>query len=191
MRTNFALQQFIQAYGPANLKEALVRAIEQVSGKQIDIPKTLSTVSSMDIKNVKDSTLVKFFSGTQEYSNQPAGYVRPEGKHQIITAIKLWSSNDATSIGAGDFVPGLDPANVALATGFLTIESNGVRYLEKLPLSNFISVAEEAESGVYLLPVFIPWLGQTDLTATMEFETAPTATNEVYVEMSLEGIGLQ
>lgn len=190
MRTNFPLQSYIQQFGPNNLKRALVAAIEQISGKQIDIPKTLSAVSAMDIKNVKDLSVVKFFSGAQVYSNQPAGYVRPEDKHILITTLKLFSANDVANPSA-TYVPGLDAANANLTTGLLTIESNGVRYLEKLPLANFIEVAEQAESGVYLLPVPIPWLGQTDLTATIEFETAPTATAEIYVQLSLEGIGLQ
>lgn len=190
MRTNFPLQQQLISYGADNLKSALVGVIQQVSGARIDIPKTLSTVSAMDTKNVKGNTVVQFFQGAQAFSNQPAGYVRPQDKHIIITSIRIFSADNVTAV-TGPYVPGLDAANGALHTGFLSIESNGVRYLEKLPLANFIAVAEEAESGVYMLPVFIPWLGQTDLTATFEFPTAPTAANDVYVQLSLEGIGLQ
>lgn len=194
-RTNFPGQNQLLQFGFNGLREAYAAIFQQVNqGRPIQIPKTMTQDEASDTKAVKGLTQVSFFQGQQlaNGSNQPSGYVRPQDEHLLITGVAISSANEAagSTFGTLGLVQGLDTANPALCEGYLTIVSNGVKFLDKFSLQNFQRVAEDPSSGNVNLSIPVPWMGQTDLEARVEFPTAPTATAGVYMQVRLLGIGL-
>ena len=158
---------------------------------RIDISKTLGDYCAFDTLGIKGETTLRFFQGQRAVAtqtNQPNGFVRQQDEHLIITGIQLMSSDDtAAAWGAVPFENGVIAPELLDAT--MDISVNGVVMLKKLPLNNFLQVAEEAQSGFMQLATPIVWQGQTELALTISIPTASATTNQIWLQVKLHGLG--
>jgi hypothetical protein len=192
IQSNFALFSQLLTLGYDGLNARIVNLFKQITGNpDLRISKTIADDSAFDVRSVKTLTEVNFFKGAQllNGTNQPEGYIRPEAEHLLILSISFFDSDSAAAVyGAIAFNRGVTLEEVA--NGYLTISSNNNTYLDSQPMLNYLYVAEQAASGTYHLKEPIPWQAQTSLVANLSCPVAIAATNNAYVGIQLNGIGL-
>jgi hypothetical protein len=112
------------------------------------------------------------------------GVTFPEGEHFIVSAIKMYDGANAALLST-DFTEGV--LDALTKHGKLTITNNGSIVLKELPLTVF-SPNNQDDKGIFSLLKPIVWKGNTALTASITFPTAPTTANQ---NIRIELIGMK
>ena len=167
---------------PKRMKEDFIRFCE-ANGFDVDMNKTITTLSLYDQVDISGVSTVKLFTGqlTTDRTNIRDSFQRPQSEHVIIYGLRIFQGDNVVTLSDSDWT---EVVAAAIKNAVISIEVNGVIQLRNLPLTDLL----QDQTGEYYakLPLLEPifWGGQTGLVATVDFKgTNSLASTSLRVEL--------
>jgi len=187
---NIFLMNVLFTRGIQGLAAALAQILIDAGAALNGVKKTFATARRWHYASVKGQTEITLFGGTHvaTQTNLPSTWQPAQNEHLVITGIQLMDADNTTAAaGSVPFTAGID--NAQILNGKLSIINNGVKEIDEIPISEFVAVVEDSQSGLLNLDVPIVWKGQTSLEVRITVPTAVAAINNVYLMGILKGYG--
>lgn len=155
---------------------------------KIDQSKSIGSIVLYDQQPCVGVTAVTLFQGVPNAArtNMQNNFVRNQSEHVILTSLRV-CDGAAAVLNATDWNIGV--ADAATKNGLISIQVNGVVYMNRVPLTEFNPDLTDESQGRFDLPEPILWPAQTEIKVSLEWATAPAVANS-NIRVELEGIGL-
>lgn len=160
--------------------EAEFAAFWKEIGAKLVQEKTVAQAVRYDSLALATGTNKFFDTAPVAFETNMNSFTPPETEHFLITRMRLAVGVNAVLLST-DWTYGADPA--VEKNGQLSITNNGVRVLDRYPLSDFIPDLLTRDVGTVELEEPIAWIGQTILTAQIELNAAPAANSNMRFEL--------
>lgn len=183
-----SVQQIVKQLGGfKTLRRAFISFVE-ANGGTVEQDKTLAQVEFFHAKVIGATTSSTFFTGSTDSAvTNLDSFKRSQSEHMVIYAIRVLEGNDAT-LAATDWVVAGTGADW-VKNGTITLSSNGVKLLDKLPLIGALtSEAAGDEYGCLKLNIPLFWGAQSSIK--VDFETSVAGAASDNLQISLIGLAL-
>lgn len=173
---------------PGRFEESFLNFLREAE-LPFDNSKQIAAIAYFHRVTIGGSTEGEFFKGTfnDATCNLPGGsFTLPDSAHAVIFGARYAEVVDAGGAAAADYVPGATTG--ATKSGRMTIRNNNQTVLKEYPITESLEGLTTSDDGYIEFNEPIIWAGQTNLSAEIDFETAPAADTQA--QLTLLGIGL-
>lgn len=162
---------------PGAFKQAFLD-FARANKAKVDLDKSIGELALYDQQAVAGVTDIRFFVGeaTPARTNLQNSFTRPDGEHMVIVAFRVLDGVNA-SVQETDWSTGASQASIK--NGTMTVQANGVTYLQGMPLSEATDETTDETRGTIWLTEPIFWQAQTRLQVDVNFPAAPAVNTNL------------